>query len=396
MLATGRRITASLKCTFILPLLLLGVSGPGAIVLAQSAGTFTTTGSMSTSRSGHTATLLPDGRVLIAGGFVNAPNFSPTNSAETYDPSTGTFSATGSMTIGRYQHTATLLPDGRVLIVGGGDASGQLALSAELYDPATGTFTATGSMATGHWRATLLNNGRVLMALPPDSSAELYDAATGTFTVTGGYADPTTLWFAETATLLADGKVLIAGDSSTEVYDPLASTFNLTGAMIYGYAAVGRSATLLTNGTVLFAGGELDRDFDITSGDPWPPYYAYAELYDPSAGNLAPTGNMSEARWQHTATLLPDARVLITGGGPTVQQPYTHQSAELYNPSDATFSSIGNMTAPRSSHTATLLNDGRVLIAGGFAWLSSAGPVVYPATEELYTPATLVPAPVQF
>jgi hypothetical protein len=326
--STGKRVGASREANFVLILFFIALAGQASIATAQTRGLFTATGSMTRVRSEHTATLLLDGRVLIAGGFVNGPNFSPTNSAEIYDPSTGAFTATGNMTTARYEHTATLLPDGRILIACGGDASGHLALSAELYDPSTGTFTATGSMATGHWRATPLNNGKVLMGLPPDASAELYDPATGTFTGTGGYADTTTLWLAETATLLADGKVLIAGDSSAELYDPLTGRFNPTGAMIYGYAAVGRSATLLTNGKVLFAGGELDRDFDINSGDLWPPYYPYAELYNPSAGNFVATGNMTEPRWLHTATLLPDGTVLITGGGPAA-----YQSAELYDPS---------------------------------------------------------------
>ena len=343
---------------------------------AQSPGTFTATADMITPRSWHTATLLPDGRVLIAGGFVNGIMFSPTDSAELYDPSTGTFAATGSMTIARYDQTATLLPNGRVLIAGGGDATGQLALSAELYDPTTGTFTPTGSMAAGHWRATLLNNSQVLMALPPDSTAELYDPMAGTFTATGGYADTTTLWLAETATMLAGGKTLIAGDSFAELYDPATGRFNPTGAMIYGYAAVGRSATLLMNGKVLFAGGELDRDFD--GGEPWPPYYPYSELYDPTAGNFAATANMTDARWEHTATLLPDGSVLIAGGGPTA-----YQSAELYDPARGTFSSLGNMTAPRFGHTATLLKDGKVLIAGGPQ-----------SSAELYTPSVLAASPV--
>jgi hypothetical protein len=176
--------------------------------------------------------------------------------------------------------------------------------------------------------------------------------------------------------MLAGGKILIAGDSSAELYNPARGRFNPTGAMIYGYAAVGRSATLLMNGKVLFAGGELDRDFD--GGEPWPPYYPYSELYDPAAGNFAATGNMTDARWEHTATLLPDGSVLVAGGGPAA-----YQSAELYDPARGTFSSIGNMLAPRFGHTATLLKDGKVLIAGGPQ-----------SSAELYTPSVLAASPV--
>jgi hypothetical protein len=231
-------------------------------------------------------------------------------------------------------------------------------LNAELYDPSTGKFIAKGTMAAGHWRATLLDNGKVLMALPPDASAEFYDPLTDTFTVTGGYVDTTTLWLAETASLLADGRVLIAGDSTAELYSPLTGMFNLTGAMIYGYAAVGRSATLLTKGKILFAGGSIDTEFN-SGGDLW---YPYAELYDPSTGTFTASGNMTHARWGHAATLLPDGGVLITGGAPA---DINVQSAELYDPSIGAFSSIGSLTTSCALHTATLLKDGRVLITGG-------------------------------
>jgi hypothetical protein len=351
-----------MKTEIVLPLLFSIVAG-ASISQGQPAGTFTATGTMTTPRHEHTATLLHDGRVLITGGFVTGAGdlLRATDSGELYNPSTGTFARTGSMTKARYEHTATLLPDGRVLIAGGGDASGHLALEAELYDPATGNFTATGSMAAGHWRATLLGNGKVLMALPADASAEIYDPSTGTFTATGGYADNSTLWVAETANLLADGRVLIAGDSTAELYSPVTSIFNLTGTMIYGYAAVGRSATLLTNGKVLFAGGSIDTEFN-SGGDLW---YPYAELYDPSTGSFTASGNMIHARWAHAATLLPDGAVLITGGAAADFV----QSAELYDSSARTFRFIGNMTTQRAFHSATLLGDGRVLIAVGCAAL---------------------------
>ena len=154
--------------------ILLGLGICALAAVAQTPGTFTATGSLITPRSEHTATLLSDGSVLITGGQPDGLNFHPTNSAEIYDPSTGTFSATGQMTIARYSHTATLLPDGRVLIAGGGDANGRLGLTAELYDPSTGTFTATGSMTTGSFAvATLLSDGKSSDRGP--SSAELYD-----------------------------------------------------------------------------------------------------------------------------------------------------------------------------------------------------------------------------
>lgn len=133
---------------------------------------------MATARNSHTATLLLDGHVLVAEGdlFDGLGDLRPINRAELYDPSTGAVAATGNMTHSREFHTATLLPDGRVLIAGGYDGSGHLALTAELYDPSTGLFTATGMMASIHSLAVLLNNGKVLMGPPaPDGNAELFD-----------------------------------------------------------------------------------------------------------------------------------------------------------------------------------------------------------------------------
>src|ERR1700733_13100208 len=162
----------------------------GAAALAQSPGTFAATGSMTTPRGWHTATLLPDGRVLIAGGSdYNNPALA---SAELYDPSTGIFTATGNMTVGRIDHTATLLANGKVLIAGGDasaqteSATGGFHLTAELYDPATGTFAATGNMIVDggyEYAATLLPDGRVLfVAADTDrAAAQIYDPSTGAF-----------------------------------------------------------------------------------------------------------------------------------------------------------------------------------------------------------------------
>jgi hypothetical protein len=149
---------------------------------------------MTTTRFFHTATLLADGRVLVAGGYDS--HYAPLASADLYDPKTGTFSPTGSMAGARGLHTATLLSDGRVLIAGGGPWGSMLLTasylaSAELYDPKTGTFSPTGSLATARaWHtATLLADGRVVIAGGAGSaflaSAELYDPKTGTFSPTG-------------------------------------------------------------------------------------------------------------------------------------------------------------------------------------------------------------------
>src|SRR5690349_10154949 len=154
--------------------------------VAQTSGTFIKTGDLNVPRVGHTATLLNDGRVLIAGGrSMTKGVVTPLSSAELYDPASGTFSLTGNMTTGRSYHTATVLFDGRVLITGGDDGNYEGITSAELYDPATGTFSAAGHMSEARGAATLLSTGKVLLSGANDRSLELYDPATGTFGPTG-------------------------------------------------------------------------------------------------------------------------------------------------------------------------------------------------------------------
>ena len=271
---------------------------------------------------GHTATLMPNGQVLLAGGFINSiwdySGISTSdNGAGLYDSATGVFSGTGNMTANRGDHTATLLADGKVLIAGGADTdpTGTGLASAELYDPGTGTFTQTGSMAVGRYlhTATLLQNGKVLIvggALTstsvPDASAEVYDPATGIFTMTGAMA---TAREQHTATLLADGRVLIVGGATfagggdptatAEVYDPSTGSFSVTGSM--AEARTFHTATLLPSGKVLVAGGGDEN--------------STAEVYDPATGSFSITGGMEIGRSGHTATLLPNGRLLVAGGG---------------------------------------------------------------------------------
>jgi hypothetical protein len=201
-------------------------------------GKFSRTGSMAGIRYFHTATLLADGRVLIVGGRTAGPGAGLENdvaSAELYDPATGKFRSTGSMARPREGHTATLLPDGRVLVAGGfsiTSANGDTPSSAELYDPATGTFSPTGSMATGRigHTATLLTNGLVLVAggLTSDSkqsigSAELYDPAKGSFSQIGNLLQKCG---AVSANLLADGRVLLLGSDTWASGPPSAELYN--------------------------------------------------------------------------------------------------------------------------------------------------------------------------
>src|ERR1041385_641288 len=198
------------------PLVLLGAGLALIQPCAGQSGTWAATGSLGTARTLHTATLLPNGKVLVAGGN----NYSGIlGSAELYDPASGTWAATGSLGTARVFHTATLLPSGKVLVAGGAHSSGYLS-SAELYDPGTGTWAATGSLGTARefHTATLLPSGKVLVAGGggtdglPLPSAELYDPASGTWTTTGSLA---TGRFLHTETLLPNGKVLVTGGENS-------------------------------------------------------------------------------------------------------------------------------------------------------------------------------------
>jgi N-acetylneuraminic acid mutarotase len=355
---------------------------------APGPGEWTVTGSMVEPRSSHTATLLQNGEVLIAGG-IGAYYLS---SAELYVPALGTWSAKGSMAELRYKPTATLLPNGKVLVAGGSNGpSYNLSFlnSAELYDPATSAWSFTGSMTTGrsYHTATILQNGKVLVAggsngsvyLVSLSSAELYDPATGTWDNTGSLTVLLGRGPGHTATLLTNGKVLVAGGhnilgalSSAELYDPATGTWTSTGSM-----AVGRwyhTATTLTNGKVLVAGG-IDNTDGITSS---------AELYDPATGIWENTGSMAVARREPTATLLPNGKVLVAGGWKGGGDSGYLASAELYDPATGAWHNTGMMVAPRSSHTATLLPNGKVLVAGGGYY--SGGTGTLPVLAELYNP----------
>jgi Galactose oxidase, central domain len=375
-----------MRASFFLPLLLLGVAGDGPIALAQSPGTFTATGGARTPRAGHSATILTNGKVLIAGGLVGFD--AQTATAELYDPNSGIFTPTGDMRTPRAFHTGTLLPDGTVLIAGGRIGVGQAIPTnrAEIYDPSTGTFAATGNMISDHecQQANLLGNGKVLIAggSGPDDRvpyAELYDPATGIFAATGTYVTDTHLYGYNTcqgseSALLPDGRVLIVlEEGGAEIYNPYDGAFTRTGNTTYASYSDGLpTATLLMNGKVLLAGGADDSG--IHTG---------AEQYEPPSGTFTRTGDMTAPRGGDSATLLPDGNVLMAGA--YVFGGATRASAELYDPVKGVFTPTADMTTPRCCHTATLLKDGRVLIVGAGIPTSLA---------ELYNPSVLVPAPV--
>ncbi len=380
----------------------------------QSTGTFTAAGKMTVARAFHTATLLPDGRVLITGGRVSAPNNyqgTVTASAELYDPSTGTFAPTGSMTVPRVWHSATLLPNGKVLIVGRDSLAGD-DRTAELYDPATGRFIRTGDTLSAQYAATatLLRNGKVLIAggVTPRhtntvevSTPEVYEPSTGTFSATGTFVGPGDGAYvlggpnSPAVTLLGDGRVLFAAEPFSEVYDPIKQRFSATGAMettcgpFYGppnYIG-GRTATLLTTGEVLVAGGGHE---DCGR-------FAEAERYDPSSGTFTLVRPMTRRRVFHTATRLLDGTVLIAGGeSESGFSLITEATAEIYDPSATAFHLVGSMQKGREGHTATLLRDGRVLLAGGVFYQDVGIFLGSLDTADLYAPSTTLPAVAPF
>jgi Galactose oxidase, central domain/Kelch motif len=348
--------------TLVLPFLVACLSTSGAF-----AQPFAATGSLNTARFAHTATTLQDGRVLIAGGLsasAEQPQEQTTKSAELYDPSSGTSSATADLLAPRTRHTATLLSDGRVLIAGGVSITGgqgTVLASAEIYTPSTGQFTVTGSLnrARQYHTATLLQDGTVLIAGGLDNNnnvsyeAEIYNPSTGEFTK---IADLKKDRYDHTATLLGNGKVLIAGGSdsaspltSAELYDPSSQTFSLTGALITARAL--HTATLLSNGSVLIAGGSSHTGF-----------LQSAELYDPSSGAFATTGSLTDQRSEHTATKLLTDEVLLAGG---FDSNGLAAAGDVYDPTTGSFTATPPFLTPRAVHTAALLSSGQVLLSGG-------------------------------
>jgi IPT/TIG domain/Bacterial Ig-like domain (group 2)/Kelch motif/Galactose oxidase, central domain len=372
----------------------------GFTSVSVTGSSFFPVGSLITRRVYHTATLLANGKVLIVGG--QDQNSSEIAGAELYDPATGMFTATGSLAQARMSHTATLLPGGKVLIAGGTHSTPnglQSLSSTELYDPATGTFDSNSvpRMINDHYShtATLLNDGRVLIAggqyLIPNfgggqSPAELYDPSAGTFTLTTG--DLITPRSLHTATRLNDGTVLIAGGSNSyslagsEIYDPATNVFTASGSL--ATARNGHTATLLSNGKVLVAGGQDDCPSPCTNS-----YLSSVEIYDPAARSFLLTGSLSLARGFHSASLLNSGSPLIVGGGNFTANTGT---AELFNPTNQQFTGAGSLVSQRWGHTATVLNDGTVLIAGGMDFNLVGRAEIYSATPPVPVSLRITPA----
>jgi hypothetical protein len=370
-----------------------GVDGAASIFYATAeiydpaTGTWTATGSLTTGgRALHNATTLWNGTVLVTGGWNGSAALS---SAEIYNPVTGTFSATtGPMTTARADHRQTTLYDGRILITGGFNSSGLSIASAEIYDPVTKTFSATkgGAMSAARsaHRTSTVGDGKVLITggFGPSgaalATAELFDPVTEDFTGAGSLHHARAR---HAHSVLPTGEVLVSGGhsgigvlSSTEIYNPDTNTFTV-GAYL-NEARQTHGSQLLPNGLVLISGGNSSTsgDWDVQTN-----FLSSTELYDPVAGSFTTADGAINATCNRCGFLLWTGKFLAAGGGTN--------EAELYNPlmpgTAETWEATGSMAAPRTSYLYNLLDDGRFLIIGG---LDSAGTPL--ASAELYDYAT--------
>jgi hypothetical protein len=288
-------------------------------------------------------------------------------SAEPVDPAAEGLTTISSMTEARAAHTATLLMDGQVLIAGG-LGSGETA-SLELFDPVSREFRTAGKMAVARasHTATRLASGKVLIAGGFNGdyldSVELFDPVTGQSTVVGRMTQPRS---GHTAVVLEDGKILLAGGVSTgwtflstaELYDPETNSFTPVGSM--SVARESHTASRLQDGSVLIIGGHRGRRESIV-------IFSSAERYDPVARSFSPAGDLSIPRHKHDALMLRDGRVLVTGGSDARDDRGMFRSTEFYLPAQRRFDAGPQLRLARFKHAGNsiLLGDGRALIAGG-------------------------------
>ena len=341
---------------------------------APAPGVWTVAADMHTPRAAAQAVLLTDGRVLVAGGIGANGAMA---SAQLYDSKKNTWTATGSMHDPRAYFTATVLPSGKVLAAGGDNTESYFA-SAEIYDPKSGVWTVTGSMAVARDQhtATVLHDGRVLVAggettgATPLASAELYDPASGKWASTGAMLSA---HWDHTASLLPNGDVLVIGQQSAETY--LATEHHWVAVGTMRDTRYRHTATMLPTGSLLVVGGESAVGSISQS----------AEIFDPRTGKSMLTAPLPNATSRHTATLLRNGLVLVLGGSAGTAQTSLESgtfTAVLFDPALGAWYSAGRMQTPRAEQQAVRLENGHVLVLGGYADQGNAT-----GTAELYTPA---------
>jgi hypothetical protein len=333
------------------------LSGSQSPVRAVPPGEFKEAGSMSSGRSMPSGVVLDTGKVLVTGGeVIEGGKLLTHSSAELFDPATETFALTGSMSVGRIGHATVRLKEGRVLVVGGfGEGERRkLWTTAEIYDPGTGSFSTVGAMIATRVAptATLLKDGRVLIVgglkTPYDTAgntiAELFDPATGQFQQTGSTAVGRGL---HDAVLLPDGRVAVigGGDARVELYDPATGQFAVQGRLSADTAFWGSKAFVLPDGRVLVAGGTI---FAV-------------DVYDPATGKGPRVGGLRLNHWGGVAIPLGDGRVLFAGGG----QNEIHGKSELIDLATGAVTPGPMMPSARGDAAGVRLLDGRGLIVGG-------------------------------
>jgi hypothetical protein len=328
-----------------------------------------TAGTMTDARRGHTATLLASGKVLIAGGESTGGTTTYKKTAELFDPATQTFAATGSMTDGRSFHGAARLSTGNVVIAGGNGGAAVLA-STEIYDVTTAMFRTGGGLTHARGRAELVAFGttQALIVGGQDTggtvldTAELFDGTAETWRDTGRMA---TRRVGHYLTTLPTGQALVVAGVTSQTLGDLGAcerfaasgTWTATGGL--GETRHEFAGTSFSSGKILVAGG-----YQASAGK----VLTSAELFDPSQAKWAPAGTLTQARTDHTLTALPSGAAVAAGGlvrDITGQITSYLKSAELFDPASKTWTALADMTEARAFHTATLLDDGRVLIAGG-------------------------------
>ncbi len=337
------------------------------------AGSFTLTGSPAgTECVDAGATLLLNGKVLLAGGANSAGDSATEASAEVYDPAAGVWSITGSLTSARRSHTMTLLQDGTVLAAGGSNESSGALSSVEIYDPAGGIWKSVAPMnaARRSHTATRLRDGRIFV-LGGESSLnrpEIYNPQTDAWTLARAPIQPANF---SAVVLLPSGELLAVGDNASageaEVYMPASDTWLETTGLVSSH--LHGTLTVLQSGTVLLAGGEL-----APTGAP-----ASAEVYDRNANQWTQTGSLAMNRENPTASLLPNGSVIVVGGTPAGQVGVPIAAAEQYDPSTGKWTESGSANVARAAQTATMLPNGRLLLVSG---VEATAP-----TAELYDSA---------